>query len=126
MVKDGTVHTNIVDHSHFADIVSPFLAAYPDISFDNDSSNRRFGMSCGLKHKGKLIAFLAKGRMIVKLPNGRVEALAADGNGERCDMGRGRMMREWVAVGSDKQAAWPALLTEARAFAVGNGSSAAR
>ncbi|WP_156157915.1 hypothetical protein [Gordoniibacillus kamchatkensis] len=73
-------------------------------------------MNGGLKLAGKLFAFLAKGRIIVKLPKQRVDMLVSAGRGEHCEMGRGRRMKEWVAVGPGFQEDWPALVLEAKQF----------
>jgi hypothetical protein len=100
----------------YAEIVQQLLAQDSKVSSDSDSTKRRFGMSGGLKLAGKLFAFLARGRLIVKLPKQRVDSLVSLGRGERCEMGRGRFMKEWIAVGSDFQADWPTFVSEAKAF----------
>lgn len=71
--------------------------------------------SAALKVDGRIFAMLYEGRLVVKLPRARVEALVDDGHGE--NFGRnGRPMREWLSVASESQLAWRALADEARAF----------
>ncbi|MBF6599089.1 MAG: hypothetical protein IVW36_01110 [Dehalococcoidia bacterium] len=55
-----------------------------------------------------------KGAFVVKLPQARVDALVADGCGERFGPGA-RKMKEWVAVAPDA-GGWAELAREAYAF----------
>ena len=41
---------------------------------------------------------LVKGRLVVKLPQDRVDELLAAGAGDRFDPGHGRLMREWISL----------------------------
>jgi hypothetical protein len=59
---------------------------------------------------------LVQGRLVLKLPRERVEALVAGGDGEPFLDGRGRPMREWVALTGDP-AGDAELLREALALA---------
>jgi hypothetical protein len=78
---------------------------------------RGFG-SGALKIDGKIFASLASGdRLLLKLPAARVDALIAEGIGERFSTGTGRPKREWVTVSLAHAARWVALSDEARAFA---------
>lgn len=70
----------------------------------------------GLKVGGKVFAMLVKGKLVVKLRKERVAALVAAGEGEHFDPGHGRLMKEWVAVGSGAKAGWLGLAKEAREF----------
>jgi hypothetical protein len=84
-------------------------------------SGRGFG-STGLKVNGKLFAMVSSRtqKFVVKLPRERVDALVSAGQGEPFDPGRGRLMKEWVAIdGADLD--WVELAREARRF-VGGGS----
>lgn len=84
----------------------------------------RFG-SGGLKVGGRIFAMLSGGRLVVKLPRARVDALVAAGEGERFDPRRdGRLMREWLSVDPAAEARWLPLATEALAF-VGRGAAPA-
>lgn len=78
---------------------------------------KMFG-SVGLKAAGKVFAMAVKGRLVVKLPEERVEAIVASGKGVPFDPGHGKLMREWVAVEAGK-ASWLELAKEAHAFVTG-------
>jgi hypothetical protein len=107
----------------YAEIVRQIVAQDPEVSADSVTAKRRFGMNGGLKIAGKLFAFLAKGRIIIKLPKQRVDTLIAAGHGEPCVMGRGRVMKEWVVVPPEFQDEWPELVAEAKAFVAASGES---
>lgn len=87
------------------------------------SEARMFG-SPGLKVGGKVFAIEVKGRLVVKLPRARVEALVAEGAGEPFDPGHGRLMKEWVAV-PPSAADWLSLAREAHDFVCAQGGRAA-
>ena len=97
--------------------------------FPGDREVERAGRGFGadaLKAHGKIFAMLSGGRLIVKLPRQRVDALVASGDGERFDPRHdGRRMKEWLALAPTSQLDWLALAREARAF-VGATPSAAR
>jgi len=87
-----------------------------------DGPKRAFGAT-SLKTNGKIFAMLVNGRLVVKLPAKRVEALVEEGAGRRFDPGHGRIQREWLDVDSDAYETWLALATESEAF-VGRRSTA--
>jgi len=64
---------------------------------------------------GKIFAMLVRGRIVAKLPKNRVEDLVSSGKGERFDPGHGRLMKEWVAVGTGR-VNWVGLAKEAYEF----------
>ena len=102
-------------NARFAEIVAA-LADRPGVTHDvGGTSSKRFG-STALKVDGKMFAMLVGGRLVVKLPKTRVDALVADGRGTRFDPGSGRVMREWVTLAVDGAAEWDALAVEALAF----------
>jgi hypothetical protein len=74
--------------------------------------------SMGLKVNGKIFAMLVKGRFVAKLPRERVDGLVRTGRGEYFDPGHGRLMKEWVALGSDT-GSWVELAREAHRFVKG-------
>jgi TfoX/Sxy family transcriptional regulator of competence genes len=78
-------------------------------------AKRMFG-STSLKTNGKMFAFVAHERLIVKLPAARVEALVGEGAGERYDPGHGRLQKEWLQVATEDPDAWLRLATEAEAY----------
>ena len=85
---------------------------------EGSGPQRAFG-STSLKTGGKIFAMLVSGRLVVKLPRGRVDKLVASGAGDRFDPGHGRLMKEWLAVESADDDAWLSLATEAEAFVAG-------
>ncbi len=69
------------------------LSAEPGISF---GEGRGFG-SRALKSDGKIFAMVARhGKLVMKLPRARVEALIADAVGTAFVAGHGRAMKEWI------------------------------
>jgi hypothetical protein len=76
--------------------------------------SKGFG-SNALKVNGKIFASLTKGRLLLKLPEMRVDALVEAGQGTRFSTGAGRAKREWVTVGPSSEREWLALAQEAHA-----------
>lgn len=72
--------------------------------------------SPGLRVAGKVFAFLWKGRLVLKLPQLRVQQLTSSGDAVLFDPGHGRVSKEWVSVGPGRKREWPNLATEAREF----------
>ena len=83
----------------FAAMVTATAGA-ADVQPPDSAGGRRFG-SEALRVGGSIVAMLVQGRLVLKLPRERVEALVADGDGEPFLDGRGRPMREWVALTGD-------------------------
>ncbi len=75
-------------------------------------SRRGFG-SQALKVNGSIFAMLTGGRLVVKLPAQRVEELIRSAIGSPFESGKGRPMKEWVAVTTDDEETWLALAREA-------------
>ena len=90
------------------------FAGVPGVSTP-DASRREFGSSA-LKVNGSIFAMLTGGRLVVKLPRGRVETLIASEIGEPFDAGKGRPMKEWLTVSTDDEQTWLALTREALDF----------
>ena len=82
------------------------------------SGGRGFG-SDALKIDGKIFASLSKGRLLLKLPAERVDALVESGVGERFSTGAGREKKEWITIGAAHGDIWPDLADEARDFVGG-------
>ena len=74
----------------------------------------RMMASFGLKVNDKIFAMVVKGRLVVKLPKTRVDEMVSAGAGEHFETGRGRRMKEWVAVTGDT--GWVELAKEAYGF----------
>ena len=82
-----------------------------------------FGRSA-LRYQGKIFAMLVRGRLVLKLPAGRVTALIRSGNGIAFDANKGIPMREWLSLDPDSGLNWLSLATEALDFARGPGPGA--
>lgn len=100
----------------FAAIVDTLLDQ-PGVTHSSDGSQPAKGFgSSALKVRGKIFAMLVRGRLVVKLPRQRVDALAASGEGERYDPRRdGRLMKEWVTLEPTSEE-WLSLAREAMGF----------
>lgn len=100
----------------FATMVEALLG-HPDVTYSSDApqAKKEFGSST-LKVNGKIFAMLVKGRLVVKLPRQRVDALIAAGDGGRFDPGHGRLMKEWLTVSPSSEADWVSLAREALEF----------
>ncbi len=96
-------------HLDFMAVADAF-ARDPQVS---QGGGKGFG-SGALKVKGRIFAMVSsKGEFVVKLSKNRVDELASAGEGNRFDPGHGRLMKEWIAVGTPN---WVALVREACDF----------
>jgi hypothetical protein len=75
-----------------------------------------FGRSA-LRYQGRIFAMLVRGRLVVKLPARRVDALVEAGDGVHFDANKGTPMREWLNLDPDSGQDWLALACEALDFA---------
>ncbi len=96
----------------FASIIAAFAA-------DRTVTVGKMFGSVGLKVHGKVFAMVVKGKLVVKLPKERVEALVASAKGEFFDPGHGRLMKEWVAVATGDKRSWLGLAKEAKRYVGG-------
>ena len=78
-----------------------------------------FGSTGQLKVNGKIFAMLVRGELVLKLPRDRVDALVVSGEGRHFDAGKGRPMREWLALSPTSRIPWLALAREGMAFVGG-------
>lgn len=99
----------------FARVVDSFVG--------HDQVTREEGKGFGsgaLKVNGKTFAMISsKGQFVVKLPKERVDELVGSFKGERFDPGHGRLMKEWVTVGTAR-VNWVEVATEAFDFMKGD------
>jgi hypothetical protein len=95
---------------------APLVAAFADDA--QVSRKRMFGSSNVLSVNRKIFAMLTRGKLVVKLPRARVDAIVGDGKGEQFDPGHGRLMKEWVSVGAEA-GDWVELAQEAYEFVRG-------
>jgi hypothetical protein len=97
--------------ARYADLCEDFLQR-SEVSRDG----KGFGSS-SLKVNGRIFAMLSsRGEFVVKLPRQRVDALVDSGEGVHYDAGKGRPMKEWLALKADSALDWSALADEALAF----------
>ena len=75
-----------------------------------------FGRSA-LRWEKKIFAMLVRGRLVVKLPAPRVDALVAGGDGVRFDANKAAPMKEWFSLDPESDLAWGPLAREALDFA---------
>jgi hypothetical protein len=75
-----------------------------------------FGRSA-LRYQGRIFAMLVRGRLVVKLPAGRVDALVEAGDGVHFDANKGTPMREWLSLDPGSGQDWLGLAREALDFA---------
>lgn len=101
------------DDPRFAPVVAAFAA-------DGQVERGKMFGSVGLKVNGKVFAMVVKGRLVVKLPRERVDALVASGNGDSFDPGHGKPMKEWISAAGTKPS-WVELSREAYVFVKGGG-----
>src|SRR5579884_2197395 len=88
---DSMATQGLSAEERFEDIVDEFRGVRGVIP---PSGGRRFGASA-LKVDGKVFAMLSGGKLVLKLPRARVDALLEAGTGERFDPRRdGRVMKE--------------------------------
>jgi hypothetical protein len=110
-------HPFITPEERFATIVEE-LISNPDITppSDEPQSKKGFGSSA-LKVHNKIFAMLVEGKLVVKLPKHRVDALVTSGDGERFDPRHdGRLMKEWISVQPASEEGWLDLAREAMEF----------
>jgi hypothetical protein len=101
----------------FARIVEVLLS-YSDVTppSDGPQSKKKFGESA-LKVHNKIFAMLVEGKLVIKLPKHRVDALISSGAGNRFDPRHdGRLMKEWVTVEPTYEDEWLDLAREAMEF----------
>ena len=97
---------------HFASLVEA-LAGRAGVTVGG--GRRGFG-SDALQVDGRIFAMVSRGRLVLKLPAARVEALLAAGDGAPFDAGKGRPMKEWVVLEQRSRSRWTALAEEALSF----------
>ncbi|WIG61448.1 MAG: hypothetical protein OJF49_004196 [Ktedonobacterales bacterium] len=107
-------HSAITPEERFATLAEEFLGV-PHVTSPAAGTQAKKGFgSSELKVYGKIFAMLSQGRLVVKLPKTRVDALVAAGEGERFDPRRdGRLMKEWLSVEASSELEWLALAHEA-------------
>jgi hypothetical protein len=70
-----------------------------------------------VRFQKKIFVMFVRGRLVLKLPAGRVDALIAAGEGVRFDANKGTPMKEWFSLDPESELAWLPLAREALDFA---------
>ena len=70
-----------------------------------------------IRFQKKIFAMFVRGRLVLKLPVGRVDELVAAGEGVRFDANKGTPMREWFSLDPESGLLWASLAREALEFA---------
>jgi hypothetical protein len=97
----------------FEDLVDE-LVGCPGVTPPRGGSG--FGRSA-LRWEKKIFAMVVRGRLVLKLPASRVDALVAVGDGVRFDANKGTPMKEWLSLDPESRLAWLPLAREALDFA---------
>ena len=71
----------------------------------------------GLRFENRIFAMLVRGRLVLKLPAPRIDALVEGGDGLRFDANKGTPMKEWFSLDPASTRAWLPLASEALDFA---------
>ena len=59
-----------------------------------------------IRFQNKIFAMLVRGRLVLKLPAERVDALIGAGDGVRFDANKGTPMKEWFSLDPESGRAW--------------------
>jgi hypothetical protein len=97
----------------FEDLVDE-LTSVPGVTPPPGGSG--FGRSA-LRWQGRIFAMHVRGRLVVKLPAGRVDDLVTAGEGAHFDANKGTPMREWLSLDPGSGLEWLPLAREALDFA---------
>jgi hypothetical protein len=94
--------------------VEAILNQYSDVA--SEVGGKRFGSAGELKINNKIFATLSKGKLVIKLPQQRVDELIASGKGQRFNPGHGRLMKEWLTLEPTSEKEWFLLEKQAMDF----------
>jgi hypothetical protein len=70
-----------------------------------------------VRFQKKIFVMFVRGRLVLKLPESRVDELVAADEGVRFDANKGTPMREWFSLDPESGLPWLPLAKEALAFA---------
>jgi len=70
-----------------------------------------------VRFQKKIFVMFVRGRLVLKLPAGRVDELVGAGEGVRFDANKGTPMKEWFSLDPESGLPWPPLAREALEFA---------
>jgi hypothetical protein len=98
--------------SRFEELITMFAR---EVDVSPPGEGKGFGSNT-LRVRGKIFAMLVRGRLVVKLPKGRVDFLVQSGKGVRFDANRGTPMKEWFSLNPASDLEWKSVAREALAF----------
>jgi hypothetical protein len=81
----------------------------------NIAESRGFG-SGTLQVNARIYATASQGRFVITLPRARADTLIANGTSLPFHAGKGRPMKEWVAIAEHAADQWTKLADKARQF----------
>jgi hypothetical protein len=110
---DQRITRRVTPEKRYESLVKSILAGSRSAGV---GEGRGFGSTGQLKVDGSIFAMLVRGKLVLKLPADRVQALVDSGDGEPFDAGKSRPMREWLALSSTSRKPWLPLAREAMAF----------
>jgi hypothetical protein len=90
------------------------LVGIPGVSPPRGGSG--FGRGA-VRFQKKIFVMFVRGRLVLKLPAGRVDELVGAGEGVRFDANKGTPMKEWFSLDPQSSLSWPPLAREALEFA---------
>ena len=105
--------SNMAAEERYA-VLAEAVATLPGVTLPSPAGKKSFG-SDAIKVDNKIFAMLWHGDLVLKLPKQRVDGLIAADKGKPFDAGKGKPMKEWVAVGAELPE-WESLAREAIAF----------
>lgn len=100
----------------YEDLVDELITAHGADGVTPPAGGPGFGRGA-LRYRGKIFAMFVRGRLVLKLPQPRVDELVASGHGIRFDANKGTPMKEWLALDPQASLPWPPLAGEALDFA---------
>jgi hypothetical protein len=105
--------TEIGPDDHYADLIDQ-LSGVEGVAPPQGGGG--FGRSA-VRFQRKIFVMLVRGRLVLKLPAERVDALVAAGDGVHFDANKGTPMKEWLSLDPESGQAWLPLAHEALDFA---------
>jgi len=109
----GRVRQETEAEARYQDLIDNLLGC-PGVSPPPGGSG--FGRGA-VRFQKKIFVMFVRGRLVLKLPAGRVDELVAAGEGVRFDANKGTPMREWLSLEPESGLPWLPLAQEALNFA---------
>src|SRR5580693_4011505 len=105
----GCVRQETEAEVRYQDLIDDLLAG-PGVTPPPGGSG--FGRGA-VRFQKKIFVMFVRGRLVLKLPAGRVDELVAAGEGVRFDANKGTPMREWFSLDPESGLSWLPLAREA-------------